>query len=217
MENILDIVEEPGPSIQKKTVIKHIWFSPVATYRFLIKEKADKNINILFVASALCGALKRSTGWNVFNLSQEWHIMLLIALATVAVAWMVYHLYAMLIQFIATLLGGNGSLLSVQIVLAWSLLPYIISTVLILLKIAYFGLSVFSDQKVLVAERASSLLNVINLFELLFWLWSAVILVIGVKTAHNFNAFKAAVSVIAVPLIASILLGILAFLLFDLV
>lgn len=160
--------------------------------------------------------LKRSAGWNVFNPDQVWPFVLLTALATVVGAWLLYHLYAVLIRFTAHLLGSNGNLLSVKIVLAWSLIPYICSTVLILPKIAYFGLSIFTDQKILIKAKASTLLNVINGLELIFWLWTAIILVAGIKVALQVNLFKALMSVALPPLIASIVFGVLTFLILDL-
>lgn len=212
----MDLVEEPGPRIEKKNVLKHIWFSPAATFRFLAKEKSGKYVNTLFALGAVSGTLKRSAGWNIFNPSQEWYLLLLITAASIVIAWIIYHIYAFLIQLIAKAMGGNGHLLSVKVVLAWSLIPYICSTLLILPKFAYFGMSIFSDQKVLAVEKASTLLNVISGLELLFWLWTAIILVVGVKTVHNINFFKAIVSVVVSPLVLTIFSGALAFLILDL-
>lgn len=206
MTDLLDIVEEPGPAVRQTNAFKHIWLSPKATFRFILKTGSPLAPGWFFAAAAVTALLKRSAGWSFFNLEGNWTAVLLTFVGGAWIGWAVYQLYALIMLALAKRMGGKADKYSIKTILAWSLIPYIVSVVLLLPQILIFGLGLFTTDKELVHSGVTGLLIVINVLGVVLWLWSAILLLRGLMIVNDFNFWKAIICA-ALPVFAFIVLA----------
>ena len=147
MDNILEVLEEPGPDVRESNLLQNIWFYPTATFRFVLKHKPNKYVNLLFLLAAFVNFLGRS-GSATFNSdsSNILSIILQISVATLF-GWIIYYVLAWATHQTGKWLGAGGDLLQIRTVLAWSLIPTICILLLILPQIVLLEVDYFSDIK----------------------------------------------------------------------
>lgn len=191
MTDLLDIVEEPGPEVNQTNAFKHIWLSPRATFRFILKSGSPLSAGWFFVAAAITALLKRTAGWSFFNLEGNWTAVLLTFLGGALIGWVVYQVYAKIIASLSKRIGGKADTATIKTILAWSLIPYIVSVILILPQILIFGFGLFTIDKELEHSGVTGLLMTINVLGVVLWLWSATLLLWGLMIANDFNFWKA--------------------------
>jgi len=94
MDNILEVLEEPGPDVRESNLLQNIWFYPTATFRFILKHKPNKYVNLLFLLAAFVNFLGRSGSETFTNDSSNiFSIILQISVATLF-GWIIYYILA---------------------------------------------------------------------------------------------------------------------------
>jgi len=94
IDNILEVLEEPGPDVRESNLLQNIWFYPTATFRFILKHKPNKYVNLLFLLAAFVNFLGRSGSETFTNDSSNiFSIILQISVATLF-GWIIYYILA---------------------------------------------------------------------------------------------------------------------------
>ncbi len=194
MDNILDVVEEPGPDIRESNLLQTIWFYPAATFKFVLKHLPNKYVNLLFLLGAFVNSLSR-TGSATYNRSGSIYLIFQILSATL-IGWGIYYILAWATHQTGKWLGAKGQLWQVRNVLAWSLIPAICVLLLIIPQLIFLGFDYFSSEMEIESLTFSAVLIGISIVGAILMIWSVVLFVRGIMLVHEFGAGRAVINVL---------------------
>jgi len=206
-KDILDIVEEPGPDISEEHLFRTIWLHPRHTYRFIFKNCPEKYVWGLLIVGGVAGSLGNSTEYSGLT-GVTGFLLLVLSVAIGGILGPVANLiFAALLRRTAIWLNGTADYSKVLTVLAWSLVPTVAGVVFFLARWLYFGNDIFQGNTDLSTSLSDIIYTVISAGETILWIWSLVIMVIGLSEANGFGIGRA----IANVLLASFVIFLFAF------
>lgn len=196
MENILDIVEEPGPDINESNLFRNIWLHPTATLRYILRHCPEKYVHALFLLGGAVRGMERAVASDS---GEHLNFFLRLGIAVIGGAiggWIGYHIYVWAMRVTGRWLKGNGSFNQIRTVMAWSLVPIICTIVLYALQFLLFGQDVLTRDLNFDNIAYSVGLIVMGLIGITLGIWSLVILVKGVALVNGFSAGRAFLNVV---------------------
>jgi hypothetical protein len=216
MENILDIVEEPGPGIKESNILKYLWFHPTACFKYILKHMPEKHVNLLFVLGGFTNGISRASERNFLDQLDFWAVVLLSGLFGALAGWVVYYILAWAIHETGKWLKAKGKTEEIRTVLAWSMVPNILAFAIVIAQYALFGAELFSAEFEVENVAYSIAMMVFGVLATVLYIWSLVILVRGVALVHGFSAGRAFVNILIPYLIIIVAVATVALLYFTL-
>ncbi len=174
------------------SVYRTIWYEPVETFKKLIAaqdgEWVKRQIITLFVLGGIVRAIDR-VGYKLTDRSDATAFGSVMLAVTVGAlfGWIFFYIYSGVLCWTASkILGGTAEEDDYKTILAWSIVPMIVSVVFSLLNIF-----VFHD-----SESSQFISYTMIAAELLLAVWTLVLLVKGIKVIQSFSTLKAIINIV---------------------
>ncbi len=213
MDNLLDLVEEPGPDVRPANILLHIWIFPTAVYRYILKHVPERYVGVLFMMQGIAHALNSASGQNMGD-NQNLLWLLAAAVITGMVGGYVFnYIMAWVLWVSGRWIGGKATFSSFKTVLAWSQIPIISSLIFFFIKFAIFGEELFLSNLEIDNIALSIALVASGILEIILGFWSLFILVKGTALIQSFGFGKSLLNVIF-PLVLILVIAISAAIIF---
>ncbi len=209
-DNILDIVEEPGPDVTQRNILKHIWLFPTNTLQYILRQMPEKHRNLIYMLAGIVNALNRATNQNLGDNQDILLVMVSVVFFGALSGFVTYNISAWLLQKCGEWLGGKASFSEFKTIVAWSLVPVLCGFLLFIVKYIFFGKELFLSEMEVEKLSYSIGLVVFGILEIVLGLWSVFILIRGVSLIQSFILRKAIYNVF-LPLIIIAIIGLLCF------
>jgi signal peptidase I len=154
-----------------------VWFSPRLTIERLIAGRASHLVWLLATLGMIATIYQQATFIDVDDLFQDGHFAIgLLLLGTVAgIIWL--YLYAIILGWIGRCLGGEATALQIRTVFAWSMLPVIVSSAVVL------GIRAAMEPGEIVSGATIALI-------LIFTVWSFAIFLLMLGRVERFGFWR---------------------------
>jgi len=199
------------PRMSSWDLWQNIMFQPTATFKYIFENRYKESVFMFFVlggtSSGISRLLQRDSINDPFDLGQLGISIVFGA----ALGWISYYLLAQFINIAGDLLNGKASVKKFRTVVAWALVPSILSLVFLIPQFLIFGAGSNSYLWSAYTSLNNVGLTILVVLTLILNFWSLVILVKGVAFIQNFSILKAVLNVILPFIIfAAIIFGFLA-------
>lgn len=193
-------ITEPIEQKQKtdQELFKLLWSKPREAFHYINEQKYEKYMKVLLVLAGISRALDRA---SLKNMGDDTSLMAILGMSIILggiLGWISYYIYAALISWTGSWLNGKGDTESIFRVMAYALVPMVISLALIAIQIMIYGNEVFKSN----GDHTSAGL-IPNVFfyaalisEFLLGLWSMILFVIAVAEAQKFSIGKAILNIV---------------------
>ncbi|AUP78243.1 YIP1 family protein [Flavivirga eckloniae] len=198
-------------ALDLNNLLFEIWFKPKLVFTYLKKRAPTQYVQLLLIISALTTTFERvipkNIGWDANGLGYFFGMLIFGAILTLGV----YHFSAWFLHYFGrAFLNGNASTKDFRMVIAWSNIPIIASTILSILLLIIYGPNALSDNFFPTSETVRIVYITVAIIEIVIAIWSMVITVIGIMVIQNFNVGKAIGNVL-LPMFLVILIFIIVF------
>lgn len=222
---ILDLKNNPDDNqvegIDEGKLLQSIWLRPRDTLKYILNKCPDKYVTQFLIIGGAISALRNEfEGAPLFELGPWISLVLIVTIGAIfgPIANMIF---AVILNMVGRWIGGKGNYQKILAVVAWSMVPSIVGVVFIFFQIGFFGpyyIFFEGDTSALVMDFTKSelILYVFAFLNLVVSIWALVILVTGLSVAHKFRIGKAILNLLIPILAIAIPLGIVAFILGDL-
>lgn len=190
-ENSDNIISSTKGELSEKKLLFTIWLKPKQTFTYILKYCPDKFVILFFVLGGIGRAIDRAVNRNM---GDELSLGVILAIAIIGGAlfgWISYYFYAWLLKVSGKWLKGEASTNKYRTVLAWSIVPQVLSLLLVVPQILLFGNGFFSSEFEEPSLALGISLLIFGLIDIALGIWSLVILVNGIMVIQNFGAGKA--------------------------
>ena len=203
-----EIEESKGPELSDREIFTEIWTSPRRVFRFINEYRYSKHTVWLLIVGGALGALDRNNYSN-FGDFNVWLLLLGALLAGAALGWIGYWISAFLFRLTGRWLGGKANTEQLLRVVAYSVLPSIPSTALMLPLVLLFGESILLGTPDVHSHGALSIgvyYGVIVL-QFAFGIWAFIFTLVGISVVQDFSLGRAfgnimlTILVIVVPIV----------------
>jgi hypothetical protein len=222
---ILDLKNNPDDNqvegIEEGKLFQSIWLRPRDTLKYILNKCPDKYVTQLLVIGGAISALGNAIeGSPLFELG-PWISLALIVIIGAILGPIVNMIFAVILNMVGRWIGGKGNYQKILAVVAWSMVPSIVGVIFIFFQIGFFGpyyILFEGDISAIVMDFTKSelILYVFAFLNSVVSIWALVILVTGLSVAHKFRIGKAILNLLIPILAIAIPLGIVAFILGDL-
>lgn len=213
MEEHYTEIEEFENYLEKKETEKNlftlIWTSPRKVFRFIDTYRYSRHVTLLLVLGGIVRGFDRASQRNMGDTHSIEAIIGISVFGGALFGWISYYIYAALLSFSGKWLKGKGSTKSLVRMLAYASVPAIAGLILLIPQIAVYGNEVFkADGDTYSGGIVSNILFYGSLVgQIALWLWSLVLIVIGLSEVQKFSIGKAILNLllpvlfIGVPLV----------------
>lgn len=190
-------------AVDQERVFMKIWTSPRAVFRFIDEYRYEKHMTLMLVLAGIARAFDRAEMRNEADHSPLGLVIgLSIALGGLF-GWITYYMYAGMVSVTGEWIGGKANTDRILRMLAYALLPSVISLAFLIPQIAIYGGEVFkSDGDFSGAGVAGSMIFYIAMIlQVALSMWSIVLCVIGLSEVQQFSIGKSILNLL-LPAIA---------------
>ncbi|MCB2409822.1 Yip1 family protein [Hymenobacter lucidus] len=184
------------PQIQADNALSQIWFKPKRTLAFLLANHPDKYVLPLLVLGGITRAIDRASMKDMGDKMSTATILLTAVLGGGLFGWLSYYLYAWLLSTTGRWLQGTASSHKFRTVIAWALVPSVVSLALVLPEVVVFGEDLFKSEPENTSHFNNIMWGVVSLLQATLGIWTIVILVKGTALVQNFTTGKAILNLI---------------------
>lgn len=187
---------ENNPNLQdnqRVNVFREIWLSPRRTFSFIIETHYEKYFSLLLILygiqKTLDRAVTKSMGDNLPLIS----VLLFCIFLGGALGWIFFYLYAAMISWTGTFIGGTADTRSVLRIMSYASIPSICGLVVIVIQVALYGNAIFQSDKLIAFDTQSGRYLFLAMYavELFLSVWSLVLCVVGIAQLQKFPVWKA--------------------------
>ena len=208
MDPILDEEELPN-TFTDEELFTQIWTRPKAVLAYIHEYKYDKYVTILLVLAGIKGSFDRASMKGMGDSMSMIGILGVCIIFGALFGWITYYICAAIISFTGKWLEGRGNTQSLLRVISYSLIPTVISLVLLIPQIGIYGIEMFkSDGDILSQGIIPNIVFYASIaLEFVLSICSIVFAVIGIAVVQNFGYGKAFLNImlpiiiIAIPLL----------------
>ncbi|MEO7978547.1 YIP1 family protein [Flavobacterium sp.] len=184
--------------ITPENILTKIWFSPKEVFKFIANYKYDKHVTLILILSGIVKAFDKAISKNMGDHLPLWGVICCSLLIGITFGWFFNILYAAAISRTGKWFGGKSNTKSILNVLAYAILPSILSLFITILQISIYGNAVFQSNQFDLYSNVSD--NVIYWtfysIDLILLIWSVILLVIGISVIQRISIGKAILNII---------------------
>lgn len=200
-----------------KEIFTKIWTEPRRIFNYIEKAKYEKYFYILMVLAGITGSLDRAMEKGLGN---DQSIIFILISATIfggLLGWIGYYIYAALISWTGKWLDGKGNTESIYRVMAYALIPSILSLLVIFSQILIFGSSSFQNNFEISESKTveSVIFIILNIGNLGLAVVNIIFYGIAISVVQKFGIEKAILNLLLPILIIVVPILILIFLIFG--
>ncbi|MCF6139156.1 Yip1 family protein [Pseudalkalibacillus berkeleyi] len=192
-----------------------IWTSPRKTIRTILDSGDDKYTLILVSIAGIMNALNRASGSNMGEDMSIWAIILLALFFGPLSGIISLYIGTLLISWTGKWIGGVGDHSEIKVAYAWSNVPAIISVILWIPQLIFFGDDMFTANMEKVESNLgfTILFFAISAIEAVLLVWGIIILIKSIAEAQQFSSWRAignlllSVLIVVVPILLIVLIA----------
>jgi len=192
MEDILDEIEKPE-SFTDKEIFTKIWIQPRAVLRYIHLNRYDKYVTVLLVFAGISRAFDRAATRDLGDKLSLIGILGSCIIFGGLLAWLTYYIYSGLISWTGKWLNGQGDTNSILRVLAYGMIPSVISLIVLIPQIGIYGIEIFKADGDISSEGLASNILVYGsiALELILGICTIIFCLIGISEVQKFGIGKA--------------------------
>jgi hypothetical protein len=208
----MDETNDPGViklgTFTDKQIFTKIWSQPRLIFRYVHENNHDKYTHILLVFAAIGRGLDRAAMKSMGDNSSLATIIIMSILAGGLFGWLTYYIYAAMVSWTGKGLKGVANTQAILRVLAYGMIPAVLSLPIIVLQISLFGNAIFQSE----IDFANYSLPVEGVYylslvvEMTLGIWTICLVVAGISEVQKFSVIK---SILNLMLPGLIILGII--------
>jgi hypothetical protein len=189
--------------ILENELFSKIWLSPRLVFKYLNEKKIDKYITILLILGGIVRTFDRASLKNMGDDMSLISVILLCVILGGLFGWLTFYIYAALLSWTGKWLKGQGDTNSLLRMVAYAMIPPILSLVLLIPQIALYGISVFqSNLDVQGSGMISYLIYYVTLvLEFILGVWTIVLFVVGISEVQKLSIGKSIINMVLPGLI----------------
>lgn len=195
-KNQFEEFENEYSNVNPKELVYSIWNQPKLTLMYILDKCPEKYVFLFLVLGGIVRTIgkasERGMGDNMSTISVLLYAFILGGL----LGWISYYIYSWAMSFTGNWLDGNAIPSKFRTILAWALVPSIASLILLIPEFIFFGDDLFRSVQQDQSMISSIGWMVFGFIELGLGIWTAVILVIGIKLIQGFGTGKAILNMI---------------------
>lgn len=214
-ENNFEEFESEYDDINPDQLVYSIWVKPKITLKYILEKCPKKYVFLFLVLGGVVRAISRASERGMGDTMSTASVLIISILIGGLIGWIGYYFYAWALSFTGRWLNGNSDPETFRTVIAWSLVPSIATLILLIPELIIIGDQLFKSEFLFLSTFQSVALIAFGLIELALWVWTLVILVIGIKLIQGFGTGKAILNMILPGLVLLVPL-LLIFMLFSL-
>lgn len=184
---------------------------PKRVFKFINETKYEKYLYILMFLAGVSSAFDRASSKNMGEHSSLVFIVFLCIVMGGLLGWISYYIYAALLSWTGKWLNGSGDTSSIFRMMAYAIIPSIISLIFLIPQIAVYGDDLFKNIDYTSESNVVKIVFGIFAFcEVGLSIVTVVYTVIGLSVVQNFSIGKAIVNLllpIAIIILPILLIG----------
>ncbi|MBO6607191.1 Yip1 family protein [Psychroserpens sp.] len=214
-ENNFEEFESEYDDINPNQLVYSIWVKPKRTLKYILEKCPTKYVILFLILGGIARAISRASERGMGDTMSTASVLIMAILTGGLIGWIAYFIYAWALSFTGKWLNGKSDPETFRTIIAWSLVPTIASIILLIPELIIIGDQLFKSEFLYLSTFQSVALIGFGLIELALWIWSLVILVIGIKIIQGFGTGKAILNML-LPALVLFLPLLLIFMLFSL-
>jgi hypothetical protein len=193
MHEVLPYSPPNNSGINRTNLFRKIWTKPRATLSYILVNRVDEHVSMLFVLGGITRAVGRAITQYPTN-KMGGALTLILAIIGGSISGMItYTSYAWGMSLIGGWLGGKASIDQLKTVLGWALVPTITTLLLLIPTLAALS----GEVPGVAGPLLSSPLAVVCAFlQMGLGIWSTVILLKGIALIQKFTIGKSLANVL---------------------
>jgi len=184
-------------------IFKNIWFSPREIFSYITKNEDDSFTYILLF---LVGVNRGFSQAIIKNSGDHLPLLAIVLIAIIVggiFGWISYYIFSALLSWTGEWLGGKGNTKSIIRMIAYAMIPSVLSILLLIPQLSIAGNGLF--------QSSFNIFN-LDLFSLYIYytsfiisaalgIWSFVLYVIGLSEIQQFSLWKAIANMVIATLV----------------
>lgn len=183
-------------AIGEDSLLGSIWLKPTATLQYILAHCPDKYVTGLLVLGGIARAIDRASQQNSGDKFSTVSLLLLAVTVGGLTGWITYYVYGWGMSATGRWLGGRASSEAFRTVLAWALVPTVVSLALVIPQAVIFGDDLFRSEPVDTSAFAENARLAFGIVEFGLAIWALVILVSGVRLLQGFSIGRALANIL---------------------
>ena len=197
MEDIIDDINYT-PTITEDELFSAIWKKPRLAFRFIIDNNYSKHVVLLLILSGISSAFERA---SMRDMGDTFSLPAIIGISIAAgglFGWISTYFYSGLISWTGKWLKGTADTSTILHVLAYAMIPTIISLIFLIPQFATYGVEVYKKDGDIIS--GGLIINIIfwssMAAELVLGCWTIYLCVIGISELQQFTIGKAVLNLL---------------------
>ena len=191
MHEVLPYSPPDNGGINRTNLFRKIWTEPGATLSYILANRIDEHVSLLFVLGGIVRAVGRAIAQHPTHKMSGAAALVLAIIGGSISGIITYTGYSWGMSLIGGWLGGRATNDQFKIVLGWALVPSIATLAFLIPALSVLG-GEFASTPLL----ANVLLIGCGLAQIGLGIWSSIILIKGVVLIQNFGVGRALANVV---------------------
>ncbi|TGE21080.1 Yip1 family protein [Hymenobacter metallicola] len=187
--------------IREENVLSQIWLKPTRTLAYILHNQPDKYVLPLLVLGGITRAIDRAGLKDMGDKMPTATILLMAVIGGGLFGWVSYFIYAWLLSATGRWLQGSASSANFRTVIAWALVPSVVSLLLVIPETVIFGDDLFKSEPVNDSTFNNVMWLVFGLLQMTLGIWTLVILIKGTALLQNFTIGKSLLNLLLPALV----------------
>lgn len=177
--------------ISEENHLLTIWTYPRQTLEYILTYCPDKYVTGLFMLSGIARAISRASLKNAGDDMSTVAVLGLCVFIGIAFGWMSFYVYAFFLSVTGRWINGKAEGSQFRTVLAWAMVPTVLSLILVIPELIIFGDDLFRSEPEHTGTFVDIMWMVFGLLEITLAIWTIVILIKGIALIQKFSTGKA--------------------------
>ncbi len=213
MNNDIENIDKTD-NLTIQEVFTEIWTKPRYVFKFINDTHYEKYMTLLLVLAGISRAFDRASTNNFGDNLPLWAILGVCIILGGLLGWVSYYIFAALISWTGSWLGGKGDSTSILRVIAYAMVPSILGLLMLIPQIGIYGVEMFKAGGDIAS--AGLILNILfygtMYIEFILAIWTIVLFIVGVSEVQEFSILKSILNLLlpillfVVPMILLVLI-----------
>jgi len=171
-------------------------FQPTEAFNFIFANQRQMSLFYFFLLGGAVSGIEKILKSDNYNNPYNYPHLGISILMGAALGWISYYLAAYFLSYAGDLMKGKANDRDFRVVVAWSLVPAILSLLVIIPQFIFYGAGSnnFNFDAYFTSEKLP--LTALIIIKGVLGIWSVVILVKGIAYIQNFSIGKAILNII---------------------
>lgn len=189
-----------------KEIFTKIWSEPKKILTYIHEFKYEKYFYLLIILAGVSRAFDRASSKNLGDSTSVLWVIVSCIVGGGLFGWLAYYIYAALLSWTGKWMDGKGNTESIYRILAYAMIPSVVSLLLLVPQIAVYGNQIFqSDGYLMDAGIFGNIIFWVSVaLEVILGICTLVFSVIGISIVQKFTIGKSILNLL-MPILIFIL------------